>query len=213
MHSFGSAQISEAQETFQFKESKIAQKLEYDDKWIDAQIQQVVTRGEKLPSESEFYRRQAALLAQANEYIVFRGYDVRFMEEPRTRKILSILPKFVDIYALLPESLDTTLDEVYRELSNDPLYSKRTNHVVIVRTSDPLDKGYILCDDWFVGVWDSSSVHHDQQGSDVYYKTFSVNRSLNDFFGKKFLIETKQDSVHVDSTQKALFPKLRYFSP
>jgi len=212
----GGAHIAETQEP---PDHDIVQRLQDDDGWLDRIIDEMYNAKDgKIMTEFEFFSNLQHNLMFANNHIVFRGYDAKFMEWAAGSGMVEALTvpvmRGVHIYALLPEGLglDTSLDRLYREISDDPIFSKKAGNIVIIRTPKPMDKGYILISDLAVSVWDSTLPSVSETAS--YFRAFEFNLNLNNLFGRRFLIETGQDSVYSNlpnSQGSSLFPKLEYF--
>src|SRR3989344_2324913 len=216
----GGPHIAETQEP---PDQNIVQRLQDGDSWLDKVIDDIIARKDAtVVSELEYFSNLAEILMFAHKYIVIRGYDARFMESKKVGEdgVLGELKVPVmrgsSIYALMPEGIDTVLDQLCREISNDPIFSEKAKNIVIVRTSKPMDKGYILAGELLVAVWDSRkpSAHPESRLNGAYFRAFEINFESNELLGKQFLIETGQDSVYSNtpnSQGSPLFPRLEYY--
>lgn len=205
----GSTQIIEAQERLQpvqREESSSSQILmQYEDKWLDREIERIIStvKKDEIVPELEYFVNLThhLIFPRADDYIVIRGNDARFMEskvcnrwgkEYMYEMFKDLVIRGFRIYALVPEESDTGLDRLYKEISGDPQYSENAKNIVIKRTPKPMDKGYILIGDWYVSVWDSKRppLHPEDIGTGSYFRACFRDYRLNELMRRQFLIET-----------------------
>ena len=190
---------SATQESLEQEVSEIYHGLEYNDDWIWDEMQNMaqplLDAGGKPTTTPELFGDQVNFMRMVNNYMVIRGYDKDFMENESTVAVLRTAIRYsIDIYALFPMGLETSLDRIQRGLSEDDIIGK-PGKIVIIRTSKPVERGYLLGDDWLVLAW----TRIDKPDKVEYSRIRYIGQKENEIFRGQFLEETSREFI---------FPKL-----
>ena len=115
-------------------------------------------------SQEDFFARQLQWLYKVGDQLLIEGYDAPFMRRDSTVEALRRLvspPRTVHISAIMPEGLETVLDEL-----------KTSGLVSLTRTPEEQKRGYMVFDGWGFSEWDStkSTPYEPERNTGVIYR-------------------------------------------
>ena len=120
-------------------------------------------------SQEDYFSKVIRHIDRTQKQILIEGYDAPFMDRELTVDALQrAIDRSVDIYAIVTDGLDTVLQEL----------TDKHESVKMIKTPEPLVKGYISFDNHGLDFWDSEKpTDYAPERSDPHHARWPVERS------------------------------------